>query len=59
MLAVNAVSRSEIGQQSQFLIHQRGVTLVELMISITLGLFILAGVLQMYATSSQNSRVNP
>jgi len=58
MLTVNTVSRSKIGKQCQFLTYQWGVTLVELMISITLGLFILAGVLQMYATSSQNSRTN-
>ncbi|TQV71220.1 hypothetical protein FKG94_20135 [Exilibacterium tricleocarpae] len=35
---------------------QRGVGLVELMVSITIGLVILAGVLQLYATSMENQR---
>lgn len=39
------------------LIKQSGMGLIEILISITLGLMILAGVLQMYATSSQNSQV--
>ncbi|TVZ38372.1 type IV pilus assembly protein PilW [Alteromonadaceae bacterium 2753L.S.0a.02] len=34
---------------------QRGIGLVEVMVSIAIGLFILAGVLQLYATSSSNS----
>lgn len=34
---------------------QKGIGLLELMISIGIGLFILAGVLQLYATSTQNS----
>ncbi len=33
---------------------QRGVGLIELMVSITIGLFVLAGVMQLYLTSSQN-----
>jgi type IV pilus assembly protein PilW len=57
MFAVNAGSRCKC-KQNQFPTHQWGLTLVELMISMTLGLFILAGVLQMYATSSQHSRAN-
>ncbi len=36
---------------------QLGLGLVEIMISITLGLMILAGVFQMYSTSSKNSRM--
>ena len=36
-------------------VQQAGLGLIELMISIAIGLFILAGVLQLYATSSQNS----
>ena len=35
---------------------QQGVSLIELMISITMGLFIMAGVLQLFASSSQTSR---
>jgi type IV pilus assembly protein PilW len=35
---------------------QQGVSLVELMISISMGLFIMAGVLQLFATSNQASR---
>ncbi|WP_045860611.1 PilW family protein [Teredinibacter purpureus] len=35
--------------------EQRGVSIVEVMVSILVGLFILAGVIQLYATSSQNS----
>lgn len=35
--------------------NQNGVTLVELMVSIAIGLFILAGVMQLYLTSVQNS----
>ena len=42
--------------RSQSFKHQQGLGLVEIMISLTLGLLILAGVLQMYATSSQNAR---
>lgn len=36
---------------------QRGLGIIEVMVSIAVGLFILAGVLQLYATSSQNSAV--
>ncbi len=35
-------------------IHQCGVTLIEIMVSILVGLFILAGVMQLYATTVQN-----
>ncbi|SMF43197.1 type IV pilus assembly protein PilW [Alteromonadaceae bacterium Bs31] len=38
-------------------VFQRGVSLVEVMVSITVGLFILAGVVQLYATSTQNAAV--
>ena len=34
--------------------RQKGIGLIELMVSITIGLFVLAGVLQLYATSTQN-----
>lgn len=37
--------------------HQRGFTLVELMVSITISTVILAGVLQLYATSSRTQKV--
>lgn len=33
---------------------QRGIGLIELMVSITIGLFVMAGVLQLYLTSTQN-----
>lgn len=36
--------------------NQRGVTLVELMISVSIGLVILAGVLQLYQTATQTQR---
>ncbi len=36
-------------------IQQRGISLVEVMVSVALGLFILAGVVQLYATSTQNA----
>lgn len=36
---------------------QEGVGLVELLVSIAIGLFILAGVLQLYATTSSNAKV--
>ncbi|WP_075185080.1 PilW family protein [Teredinibacter haidensis] len=36
---------------------QGGLGIIEVMVSIAVGLFILAGVLQLYATSSQNSAV--
>jgi len=38
-------------------VRAAGITLVETMVSITLGLFILAGVFQLYATSTQNATV--
>lgn len=38
------------------LVKQRGVTLVELMISITIGLLIIAGVFQLYLTSTQTQK---
>ncbi|WP_370981558.1 prepilin-type N-terminal cleavage/methylation domain-containing protein [Agaribacterium sp. ZY112] len=38
------------------LLRQQGLTLVELLVSLTVSAFILAGVVQLYATSSQNSR---
>lgn len=34
--------------------HQSGIGIIELMVSITIGLFILAGVVQLYLTSTQN-----
>ena len=37
---------------------QRGVGLIELMISMLIGLFIMAGVLQLFSTSSQNAVAN-
>jgi Tfp pilus assembly protein PilW len=37
--------------------HQAGVTIVEVMVSIAIGLFILAGVVQLYASATQNSAV--
>ncbi|WP_083608123.1 PilW family protein [Teredinibacter haidensis] len=37
--------------------NQRGVSLVEVLVSITVGLFILAGVVQLYASSSANAVV--
>lgn len=36
---------------------QRGVTLVELMVAITIGLMVMAGVVQLYATSSRTQKV--
>jgi type IV pilus assembly protein PilW len=39
-------------------LNQSGLSLVELMISITIGLLIMAGVLQLYATSSVNARTS-
>ncbi len=35
--------------------YQNGVSLVEILVSIAVGLFILAGVVQLYATSTQNA----
>lgn len=35
--------------------HQKGVGLIEILISMLIGLFIMAGVLQMFSTTSQNS----
>lgn len=50
---MNAFISSVVNQYHR---KQSGVSLVELMISITLGLFIMAGVLQLFATSSQSAR---
>ena len=52
------MKRDDLTENVKKPINQIGLTLIELMISMTLGLFILAGVLQMYVTSSQNSRTN-
>lgn len=38
--------------------RQKGIGLIELMISITIGVLILGGVLQLYATSRSNSNLN-
>lgn len=39
-------------------LYQSGIGLIELMISMLIGLFIMAGVLQMFSTSSQNAVAN-
>ena len=55
---INVIPERHINRLPPMVIRQRGLTLVELMISMSLALFVLAGVLQIYATSSQNSQVN-
>ena len=58
IVMLDVMKRNDLTRNLKKTINQGGLTLIELMISMTLGLFILAGVLQMYVTSSQNSRVN-